>query len=162
MRKKIRPIKSITFRGPPELGGVYGAFAGPELLRGLRVGAVHLRAAIREVGEQFSAEEWSLLARALEDRVEQLELSPDAPDPGKTLAAFVEQGLARLGLQPEEDEGGKTLPQRVGALTHLQSWAVVIAVDFEFRQGDRLEDGTRWWEEAGRWAVLRGDGEDGE
>jgi hypothetical protein len=154
-RKRLTPYRAITLRAPAELAGPLGNFADPELRRGLRVVAYHLRQAAQEIGQLFSDEEWRLLARALEDRIEQLELSPDAPDPGRTLAAFVEQGLARLAVAgPEGAAGDAPLAQRVAGLTHLQSWALVIALDFEFRHREKLAEGARWWEVATRWAVL--------
>ena len=156
-RKRIStPYRAITLRAPGDLAGPLGAFADPELRRALKIAAFHLRQAARDVGTLFSDEEWHLMARALEDRIEDLELSPDAPDPGRTLAAFVEQGLARLETAgAKKAASDKPLVERVAELTHLQAWALVIAVDFEFRHRDELAEGARWWEVATRWQLLR-------
>src|SRR4051812_7427778 len=91
--------KAVTQKYPmmvhcnPDVGPPLGAFAGVEFRSGIRRDAYHMTRAARANATRFSADEWTLLARFLEERA----MEEEVANPAELLADFVEQGLASLG-----------------------------------------------------------------
>ena len=142
-RRRDRQMMSVY---PPAHVGITvgGGTSGP-LNQALCCYAHILGDAALAVAERFATKEWNLLSLVLRGRT----YDPDAPMPGVVLAEHVER-THRLGMLTEHlgkgaDAKAADLAGRLRALSYLEAWAVIVAVEWRETQGERPADSDAWW-----------------
>jgi hypothetical protein len=160
--RKATTLRGQTSVNPPVwVAPALGGFKSVELTRAIRYAAAWLAQAAAEVAPMFSPDEWAVIAAALREPV----IEPELPNPGPTLAAFVEMAHRNYGVGKTLEggkggEGVKSIAERLAALSAVQAAAVLVAVRFHCEHADELEEGEAWWEMAVRWEHLRPDEEE--